>query len=222
VARNYDGIDDDISLPSGVSLALNDPVTVVFWGYTPGSLQTSAFTIGNLGDPNRCQVHAPWVDNTLYWDYGNSGGTGRVTVAFSSYLNKWTHVGLVSKGNGGDFKGIYLNGALVASGASSDGPDQAVSGGFIGAFPGNAARYTGRIAEFAVWNVVLLANEIASIAKGVTPTLVHPANLLGYWPLWGVASPEPDLSGNARNGTVNGGAAGADHAPVGPHAPQAV
>ena len=37
-------------------------------------------------------------------------------------------------------------------------------------------------------------------------------------PLYGVASPEPDLSGNGNNGTVTGTVL-ADHAPVGPYVP---
>lgn len=218
MARTFNGSTNSVDLPSGVSLALNSAVTVVFWNHTAGGTQGAAFTVGNALDPSRCMTHAPFVDNTIYWDYGNSALGGRVSTSYSSYLNKWTHVGLVSTGNSGTFQGIYLDGVLAASQASSDGPNATVSTGFIGRF--DVFFHTGRIAEFAVWNVVLTANEIKSISKGAQPPLVHPPNIVGYWPLWGVAAPEPDLSGNGRNGTLSATApVRGNHCPVGPYAP---
>lgn len=218
MSRNFASVGDGITLPAGVSLALDSAVTAVFWNFVVSNPAGGAvaFTVGDLVDPDRCQVHAPFLDGTLYWDYGNSAIGGRITTSYASYLNKWTHVALVSSGNANTFKAIYLDGGLITSAASSDGPSQAISGGFIGKRTGGEHR--GRMAEFAIWSVVLSANEIKELRGSLSPTQVHPANLVGYWPLWGVASPEADLSGNARNGTVTG-ALRANHAPVGPHAP---
>ena len=109
--------------------------------------------------PDRAQAHVPWSNRVLYWDYG-SLTSGRVATDYTSHLDRWTHVVLVSQGRGGAFQGIYLDGQLVSSRNSSDGPTQPVSGGTIAAWPSNSLFQKGRIDEFAVYNTVLPAATI--------------------------------------------------------------
>lgn len=73
--------------------------------------------------------------------------------------------------------------------------------------------FTGDIAHFASWDVELSGDELESYRFGGMP---QRDQLLQHLPCWGIDSPEPDLSGNGLNGTVNG-AIEADHAPVGPY-----
>ena len=75
----------------------------------------------------------------------------------------------------------------------------------------NGFRMNGRLANVMLFTHALSLNELQAVKHG---GIVQ--NLAGFWPLWGVASPEPDLSGNGRNGTVIGAVA-ADHAPIGPY-----
>ena len=83
--------------------------------------------------------------------------------------------------------------------------------------PGSTATevINGRMADVRVYGRALTVNELRGVKHGVI--LDAP---LGHWPLWGVASPEPDLSGNRRNGIVVGAVA-ADHAPFGSYAGRA-
>ena len=63
----------------------------------------------------------------------------------------------------------------------------------------------GTIAEVTLWaEVALTAGEISALAQGVSPNLIRPIGRLLQWPMWGVASPEPDISGTSNNGTVTG------------------
>jgi hypothetical protein len=222
MARSFDGVDDFIALPAGLVLALNSAVTVAFWSHTAGGAADRLFDIGAGDAADRCSAHAPWSDNVLYWDYG-SVETGRISTNYASYINKWTHVGLVSSGNANTFQGIYLDGVLANSAATSDGPNVATAGGRIGSHRLATEFHAGIVAEFAVWNVVLSAGEISALAKGTLPNAIRPANSLGYWPLWGVASPEPDLSpswfAGRNNGTVTG-AVQANHSPTGLYVPK--
>ena len=57
--------------------------------------------------------------------------------------------------------------------------------------------WPGRIAEFAVWNVTLGDDEIASLAAGAKPIRVRPGSLQVYVPLPGEASPEVNFIGTA-------------------------
>lgn len=67
-----------------------------------------------------------------------------------------------------------------------------------------AGFFNGLIADAAVWNTNLLAGEVAALASGLRPYNIRQPNLVGYWPLDGVNSPEPDLSSFSHNGVLTG------------------
>lgn len=126
---DFDGSNDYISICSGC-IDTSGAITALIWSKVNTSdVQNSTLLGGSGNHPtfDRLSVHAPWSDNNLYWDYGDANGAGRVSTSYSSYLDKWTHVGLVSEGIGGSFQGIYLDGSLATSKASSDGPSGSVS-----------------------------------------------------------------------------------------------
>ncbi len=126
----------------------------------------------------------------------------------------------------------YLNGVLVQDVASSAAAG--AGGGVVGAmgyFPSRNKFSDGTIAEIAYYqNIILTAQEIMSIASGVTPIQVRKPTV--YSPMWGadIANDiEADLSGalsNAGNvatgtyfnasGTSHAGLTIVPHAPVGP------
>lgn len=161
-----DGNSGWINLPTGFGLALNDPVTIMFWNHvrTDEVQQSFAFRIGGLDSPNRCLAHAPWSNRAMFWDYGTDDAIGRVSVDYSPYLDKWTHVVLVSAGQLGSFKAIYLDGDLVASSSTSTGPVQSLAGGSISLDPAVSNRqHRGGLDEFAVFNQVLTADQIGAL-----------------------------------------------------------
>jgi|SRR6516162_2360494 len=75
----------------------------------------------------------------------------------------------------------------------------------IGNLPNNGVAWDGNVADAAVWDGVLLtATEHAALGRGARPYQIRKGSLKGWWPLDGFSSPEPDLSGNANNGTLTG------------------
>jgi hypothetical protein len=80
--------------------------------------------------------------------------------------------------------------------------------------------FGGSIADVAVWNVALSQIEATALAKGIRPNLIRRGALVGYWPLDGLASPEPDLSGNLNNGTITGSPTLASGPPFAPFTPR--
>ncbi len=166
-SMSFDGTNDFVNVGT-FPWATGGPVSIAFWNFVPtgGVQNSSAFTVGAQDNANRFHAHAPWGDGNLYWDYGDIGGTGRISTSYAAYVNAWTHVALVSEGNGGAFKAIYLNGALAVSAASSDGPDMALNGVQIGSW--NALFHRGLIDEFRIFDRVLSAAEIGTLA-GLTP-----------------------------------------------------
>src|SRR5208282_6101410 len=61
------------------------------------------------------------------------------------------------------------------------------------------------LADFAYWSgVTLTVNEAEALYNGARPNTIRPSGLGEYYPIDGLAWPEPDLSGSGLNGTVTG------------------
>ncbi len=63
---------------------------------------------------------------------------------------------------------------------------------------------SGDIAFPAMWNVAFTDAEVAAAASGIDPCRMRPDALVGCWPIWGLHSPEIDLTSGGRLMTVTG------------------
>ncbi len=124
-------------------------------------------------------------------------------------VGTWYNIILTVTVSAANIMSTYVNG--ISDGTNNGGgPDnfqfltEPLGIGFDNANPGR--NFPGSIADVALWNVALTATEVTAIAQGARPFTVRPANLISYLPVDGLQSPEPDLSGNANNGTVTGAA----------------
>lgn len=116
----------------------------------------------------------------------------------SGSINAWHHgCGVFTSTTS---RTVYLDGVAGSTDTFSVAPTGTPD--FIIGFSGSVL--TGSIADVAIWNVALNASEIAALARGVRPNNIRTSALIGWWPLDGLSSPEPDLSGNSHNGTLTG------------------
>ena len=132
-------------------------------------------------------------------------------------LNAWAHLCAVFK-SGANGARIYINATQRASVTNNETfptPDTFTAGGDV---PNNTRYFAGILAEQGVWNVELTDLEIKSLASGMPPSRVRRTALVLYWPFHGIGSPEPDLSGHGRTGTVTAPVRG-NHPPVTSYAP---
>jgi hypothetical protein len=203
-SRSFNGSSDYISLFSTINIPT--PLTFSCWIY-----QNASATAGFIGGPTasgwefRVETTGKLtlLDNNAY---GYASSTGSI-----SYTT-WTHVALTYDGTNLIY---YISGS--ASGSFTDthsfvneritviGTGYGVSGDL----------WNGRLSDVAVWKTILNSSQIASLAAAsVRPNALLPSSLVGYWPLNGSLSPEPDISGNltfGNNGTVTGTIATSDH-----------
>lgn len=155
-------------------------VTVEYWTYVKrATLKPSTTFMVGEGDNggNRFQAHAPWEDGNLYWDYGNIDDKGRISTSFSRFYDQWVHLAFVS--DGASFKGIYINGELVASGTEASAPiglTKLTIGGMVG---DNA--FNGAVDEFRIWNVVRSADEIRANMSRRGPRGSEVSKIVGWW-----------------------------------------
>jgi hypothetical protein len=170
-------------------------VTMAAWVF-PDTSPFASFVIDKWGASNAY---------VLYLD----GGTLRAGFAGSRFPNGgavstgvWTHIA-ASGGASGSW--CYNNGVKGGNGFSTTVPD---TGDALQIGPS----FDGRIAHAAIWSGYLSDDDHVALARGFSPMLVKPDQLLGYWPIYGNDSPEPDLV-NGRSMTVTGSPAKSDARP---------
>lgn len=166
---------------------------------------------------------------------GNSIGTARILAQSGAYgsgtgssstidndygIGAWIPVaGVFSNA----FRQVFIfgNGATpdftTVNGAAGEPSLTDISSVYSGAGPTAVQIYgNATIAEVAMWNDLLTFPELTALSEGVKPNLIRPSKLRGYFPLWGLQDPEPDMTGNQRNMVSFGTPPYATHAPVVP------
>lgn len=194
------------------------PVTMACWFY-PADLTSTAnlMILGNGNGGTGDYIGLIWDggnayalrDNAVVVD-GSGAGTSVATTTTVAAANTWNHACGTYTSNAS--RAVYLNGSGSATNAGSVVKNSWAMVN-IGGYRVGASTFSplnGRVAEAAIWSVVLDASEIASLAAGICPLLVRPSALAGYWPLMGWTGPEPDPWRSSAL-TVNGTMAQADH-----------
>lgn len=149
------------------------------WFHATTGQNQALYGTSQTGATDPFRLLGPWSDNNLYWDYGDSVGAGRLVAAFPTTLyNTWVHVVGVSAGVNGNFKALYINGVLAASASTSGGPTIATEFLSIGAWHTNG--WTGRIANFAIWERVLTQTEVRRLYNDPYGLILPPRKRLIY------------------------------------------
>jgi PKD repeat protein len=195
---DFDG-NDVVTVPGYSQPANGGAITVEFWLKVRSNFNTyngMAFSFGS--GLSRLQAIVPNNSKTLVFEYGELLNSSRsITADYTNYINRWTHVALVSSGKANTYKAIYINGELVASVNNSDGNSASLSGLQLG------VGLSGMMDEFRVWNKI---RTQAEIKDGMYKTIgVGTSGLKLYLQMHeGSGSILNDNSGNGLNGTRNG------------------
>ena len=149
---------------------INNKLTISFWQQDLDPFTDSSDTSFRARSPGAsctdrgALAHSPWGDGTLYWDTRGCDNAARrlqVAAPLSSRNNGWHHYAYVKDG---DYKAIYVDGALIASSTSNEGllPFTEL---WIGS-EGGANSLNGLIDDFNVWDSALDGATIAFLASG--------------------------------------------------------
>jgi Concanavalin A-like lectin/glucanases superfamily len=189
------------------------PFTLSCWFYPTASTTTVPFAIRN-GASYYAGIFTIATSNHLRAQIDGGGGAAIAETTVGFTLNTWNHACAVFAG--GNSRTIYLNGGnkvLNIAGALA----QVMNATDVGYYGGGPSLYfDGKIAEAVIWSDALTDDEVLALARGMHHQRVHPGHVVLYWPLYGVSSPEPDLSTGGRTGTLTNTPLLADHAPIGP------
>lgn len=181
------------------------PLTLACWFQTDDLAADQ--TLLQLGGATTSDQHAIYVLGGTAGDpvlaYSESPSAAANSQIAGTTLNTWHHAAGVFVNT--TSRTAYLDGTAGTTNTTSVFPS-GLDTTSIGRsnYASTAFFYlSGRVAEAAIWNVALDANDIASLARGFSPLFVRPFDLVAYWPLVGRSSPEPDLVG-AFDLTVTG------------------
>jgi hypothetical protein len=172
-ALGMDGTTSYVTNPL-LSWPANQPITVALWINTVGGVAAGAFNLG--GSEQRAGAHIPWSDNVLYWDYGPSLLTGRLTVNFAPYLGQWTHVVLTA--NAANERAIWINGVRQATASAADAPTATLTGIELGRYAvyGQDTVYqTGSMDDFRLYTYLLSDAEIVQLYRETAGRIRHSA-----------------------------------------------
>lgn len=203
MAYQLNGTSQYLSTTNPVSAA---PFTIACWAFVNNTTSTKALvSLNQNSGTNRFVLSM--ASATLR--FGDSGTGGAVTTGTQA-SNTWFHACGVEVATNNRF--CYRNGGNVGQNTTTRTVTSinALNIGTTINTNSITQLLAGRIAEVGVWNVALTADEIASLAQGMTCDKIRPQSLVFYAPL------VRDLL-DAKNGltiTNNNGATATDHPKV--------
>lgn len=193
-ARQFNGTSQYANIAAAPVTAV--PMTIAAWIYADSTASAMAIGMVGSGGQTRCQIGLASGGTPLAITVSAAGTSGTAQSATALSTATWYHV--VGTFASSTDRKVFVDGARVAANTTSvtlGTVDRIMIGGRV--FTTVGLFWSGRIAEFGVWDVALTDAEIASLAAGAKPIRVRPASLRAYVPLAGEASPEINFIGTA-------------------------
>lgn len=213
MARDFDGIDDNVSCPNGGGLNNVQTGTIAAWVRWTGTQDAGFNGFGHICARQENGIFSQHIIGL------STSNPATAVVQLRLYSGALTLESVTTVGDG-TWRHIAVTYQNLSQELFMDGVSEgtsAVSGTItnnaaipltIGAWTGDGAGFSNAdIADFRTWNIRLTAAEIGMVRRGL---IVRPDANVGWWELFGTTTPEPDWSGNNNHGTVTG-AVRADH-----------
>jgi hypothetical protein len=183
MAYSFNGSSQYISISSAAVTAA--PLTIACWFYVSNTVNNGLINVSSAsGDQNfRLSAQGATAGDPVRAQAlnGAANGFADTTAAFAN--NTWTHgCGVFTSSTS---RTVYINAGNSATNTTSVTPPS-IDRMFIGVTRNGSAftNYTnGYIAEVGIWNTNLTLPEVAALAKGASPIMVRPQNIVFYAPL---------------------------------------
>lgn len=161
------------------------PLTMACWFYsTNNSAAQVIMSICESVDSDRFQLTAfgNLAGKNIACYVEEAGGNDNTCRTSTGYtVNKWHHAAAVYSSSSS--RSVFIDGGSKGTGNNTSYVPQGINEILIAARRANGAIGTpffGLIAEVGIWNVALTDDEVLSLSKGFTPSLIRPQNLRFY------------------------------------------
>lgn len=210
MARLFNG--DTANYLTRAAVVTSPPITLSCWFYRSddGIATEYALTLASATDGD--SLGLVWRGNgadTIAAISFNGGTLVRSEIAEPA-MNTWHH-GLAVFASSAS-RTIYLDGNAGTT-ETTDCP-VVLTDTWVGVTnEGSVSNaWNGYLAEAAIWNTDLSAEQATLLAQGMSPRYIAAANLVGYWPICGSSvGSEPDKSGLGNDLTITGSLPGRPH-----------
>ena len=167
-------------LNTGSAVVAGYPSTMACW-FNPD--QTNQYhnlvTVDDGGSCTNRQGIGLGGDGILYALLTASGSGGHAGTSSGYSASTWQHAcGVFASSTD---RRIFLDGGSKGTSTSDRTPSSLAATNV--ARQSNGSYLSGQLAEIAMWNVALSDAEVAVLALGISPLLMHPESLVAYWPL---------------------------------------
>jgi hypothetical protein len=165
--------------------------TFSIWGWITSSGEAGKgrfFDKGAGVNMEQLQIEGDDTPDTIAYIRGFSG-TDVVAKYSIPALDTWHHFAVSFNAVAATSPVMYLNGVAQTLTTDTQGTGTADTNA-LAYIIGNRVddrTFHGKLAEFAVWDAILDAAEIASLAKGFQAKLIRPASLVSYIDMVGYA-----------------------------------
>ena len=169
-ALDFNGGGERASLPTSAFESISAEVTVSMWvfGDTIQAQNDTVFRAIGAGNSRLLNVHLPWGDSKVYWEFGDTSGRDKLITnaqsetSFKGQWNLWTF----TKDASGSMN-AYLNGQFVRS-ANTGRNLPEVSSVILGSDGSSGGSYDGRIDDVRLYNYALDADETLALFNSYT------------------------------------------------------
>jgi hypothetical protein len=207
MARVFNGTSDRIDANTARLFNKATAASASMWAFAASpSSAGQCYAEGNTGSNNNTFTVGTGVSSTanvrLLIKINNSGSDVDATGTAAAFEAHWHHILFTQDTSNNCI--VYVDGQVDISTSYSSAQTYSANDLVIGALRRASISnwFAGSIAEVANWSRTLSAAEALQLALGVPASQLVPDH---YWPLAGVASPEPDIgTATTVNGTLNG------------------
>ncbi|MBU1974240.1 MAG: hypothetical protein KKH52_02485, partial [Nanoarchaeota archaeon] len=170
-AYQFDGVDDYVNATLNGLPATTSDIAVEFWAKVTDIQTDSIFVAAPDDTANRFNIHFPWENNIIYWDFGNIGGGGRLSTAWDgSWTNTMAHWVFISESGVG--QKIYRNGVLIAEDSDTSSFSKGTKTLSIAKYTPLSNYWVGTLDEFHIYNRSLSAEQISALYQNRTDLIV--------------------------------------------------
>ena len=182
MAYEFNGTNQYLSCAAPIN-GLTKPFTLACWfNSTTTTANQYLVSLSATNEAWAISAHGGITGDPILAIHTGSPTWGQTTTGYSA--NTWTHACGVFLSTSS--RTARINGGSANTATGSETQINAATNLHIGTtrFNGSFTQYTnGLIAEVGIWNAALAADEIASLAKGMTCDRVRPQSLVFYAPL---------------------------------------
>lgn len=224
--RHFNGTSDRLDSAANIDLTGTNKVSLAFWLYWDAFANNDMVAFG-FGPNGSGTAGGFFIDpNDTAGGKIRIGHAGNVGLNNADYTRPsaavWHHwLCVFDKSQTTNECDLYLDGVLQTptnrSSTMNNTDNFANTVLHVMNYNGSSLFAAGRVAEVALYpGVVLSANEAKALSLGISPRAVQPGVTPYYWPVWGLHSPEIDLSSHGSALTVTGTTTGLEGPPVQP------